>query len=387
MLFKNIIGHKGIKEKLVNSVKNNRISHAMLFLGKGGTGKLSLAIAYAQYVSCLNKTDDDDSCGTCKSCRKYNKLIHPDLHFVYPVVRSKKFKKPISSDYIKKWREFVLKDKYHDYNDWLSFIGTDNLQGSIYSQESQEIIRKLSLKTYEAEYKVMIIWMAEKMNVSASNKLLKMIEEPPSKTLFILVVENEEQILTTIRSRIQLMKINRLTENDIKLELENQFPNIDKSVIKDSARIANGSFTVAKKNIEQIQNSDFSDASTKNFDLFTNLMRLAYSAKIIKLVEWVNEICKFGREQEKAFFQYSLRMIRENFILNTALDKKDEITFLSRKEFEFSEKFCIFINKNNVINLYEEFSKAQADIERNAYDKIVFLDLALKTAQLLRIKN
>ncbi len=383
MLFKDIIGHKDIKEKLINSVKNNRISHAQLFLGKGGTGKLSLAIAYAQYVSCINKTEDD-SCGTCKSCRKYNKLIHPDLHFVYPVVRTKKFKKPVSSDFLPEWRSFVIKDKFHSYNDWIDGIGTDKLQGSIYAQESQEIIKKLTLKTFEAEYKIMIIWMAEKMNVSASNKLLKMIEEPPQKTLFILVVENEEQIITTIRSRIQLIKINRLSEKDISDELEKIFPTAEGELIKDSARIADGSFSVAKKNIEQVLDPTFIDANTKNFELFTNLMRIAYGANVLRMVSWVDEICKFGREQEKSFFQYALRLIRENFILNITPENKDEITFLSDKEYQFSKNFNRFINKNNITNLYEEFGKAQADIERNAYDKIVFLDLALKIAQLLR---
>jgi len=383
MLFKDIIGHKEIKQKLINSVKNNRISHAQLFLGKAGTGKLSLAIAYAQYVACTNKTDDD-SCGVCKSCKKYSKLVHPDLHFVYPVVRTKKFTKPVSSDFLTEWRTFVLKDKFHSYNDWIETIGTENLQGSIYSQESQEIIKKLTLKTFESEYKIMIIWMAEKMNVSASNKLLKMIEEPPKKTLFILVVEDEEQIITTIRSRIQLIKINRLSEKDIADELEQLFPSAQKALIQDSARIADGSFSVAKKNVEQVLDPNIVDGNSKNFELFTSLMRIAYGANVLRLVGWVDDVCKFGREQEKSFFQYSLRLIRENFILNITPENKDQVTFLSDKEYQFSKNFNRFINKNNITNLYEEFGKAQADIERNAYDKIVFLDLALKIAQLLR---
>lgn len=384
MLFNEVIGHEKTKKLLVNSVKNNRISHALLFLGEEGTGKLSLALAYAQYVSCINKNDEGDSCGTCKSCRKYNKLMHPDLHFVYPVVRTPKFKKPVSSDFSKQWREFVLRDKFHSYNSWISFIGSEKLQGSIYSQESQEIIKKLNLKTFEAEYKVMIIWMAEKMNVSASNKLLKMIEEPPSKTLFILVAENEEQILTTIRSRVQLIKINKLSEAEIAEGLKIEFPNADDKTLQDSARVANGSYISARKNVSQVLDPDFVDETTQNFESFANLMRLAYSAKVVQLVGWVDEMCKKGREQEKNFFQYSLRLLRENFMLNVASEHQDNINYLTAKELAFSQKFNRFINERNIMQLYEEFGKAQADIERNAYDKIVFLDLALKTAQLLR---
>ena len=375
MKFSDIIGHTKIKEKLINTVTNNRISHAQLFLGPEGNGKLSMAIAYAQYVSCINKTDGD-ACGTCKSCKKYNKLIHPDLHFVFPVVGPKN----VSDNFIHKWREFVLESNYHGYNNWINFIGADNKQGNIYSGESQQIIKKLNLKTFESEYKVMLIWMAEKMNNSAANKLLKMIEEPPPKTLFILVSEDDEQIISTIRSRTQLIKIPQLTEADIIQVFEKQDNNSDKELIKDIARISKGNFINAAKTLNDTNNSS---ENTQNYELFTQLMRLTYGAKIVELIAWVDEIAKIGRERQKDFLDYSLRMIRENFILNIMPEEKN-ISYLAKKEYEFSVKFNTFINKKNTNELFYEFNKAHSDIMRNAYNKIVFLDLALKITKLLK---
>lgn len=188
MQFKDIIGLNSVKKQFIQTVKENRVSHAQLLIGPEGVGKLPLAIAFAQYVSCLDKKEDD-SCGQCSSCKKYQKLIHPDLHFVFPVVKGKGITNPVSDNFIENWRKQFETDPYFDLSDWYQSIGVDNAQGLIYSGESNEIIRKLSLKTYEAEYKVMIIWLPEKMHRTCANKLLKMIEEPPSKTLFIMVSE------------------------------------------------------------------------------------------------------------------------------------------------------------------------------------------------------
>ena len=205
MFFKDIIGQEEVKQRLIKSVKEERISHAQLFSGPEGIGKFALALAYAQYVSCRDR-GENDSCGKCPSCHKYQKLAHPDLHFVYPVYSTGSVKKPTSDDFIKQWREFVLANPYFTLQQWFSYINVENAQGMIYEAESASILRKLNLKSFESEFKVMIIWLPERMNAACSNKLLKMIEEPPSKTLFILITENEENIISTIRSRAQLVK-------------------------------------------------------------------------------------------------------------------------------------------------------------------------------------
>lgn len=387
MLFKDISGNEKTKKKLIDTVKNNRISHALLFLGQEGCGKLSLAIAYAQYISCKNKTEND-ACGKCSSCNKYNKLIHPDLHFVFPVTRTPKYSKPVSDDFIKEWRQFVLSSKYHSYKNWMDTIGAENIQGNIYSQESQEIIKKLNLKTFEAEYKIMIIYMAEKMNISASNKLLKMIEEPPSKTLFILVTEDEGEILTTIRSRTQLIKISRLEVEDIKNELSANYPELSEEDIIDIARISNGNMVYAQKIAKEKQEQLSDNKSSENiyFTHFSNLMRFAFGVKILDIVRWLDEISKLGREKQKNFLEYCQRLMRENFILNITNTQSENLVFLANQELEFSKNFNKFINEKNISLITDELNEAQLHIERNAYDRIVFLDLALKLIKYLKIK-
>ena len=374
MQFKEVVGHQNIKEKLVYTVKENRVSHAQLFLGPEGSGNLALAIAYAQYLSCENK-QENDSCGVCPSCLKYKKLVHPDLHFVYPVATSKSVKKdPVSDDYIEQWREIILENPYINQNRWYEIIDVENKQGIISKNESYEILRKLNLKTFESEYKIMIIWLPEKMNAFAANKLLKLIEEPPEKTLFLLVSENSEQIIPTILSRTQLIKIPKVDNESMIGALSDRFGlNLQKA--NDIVHLANGNFFEA----QNILNS--SDEDNYNFEQFTMLMRLSYQRKVIELIEWVDDISRLGREKQKSFLVYSLRLIRENFMLN--IQNKD-MAHLTNKEFEFSEKFSQFINQDNVYQLYEALNKAHVDIEMNAYNKIVFLDLALKVVKLIK---
>ena len=379
MLFKDIAGHENIKKKLINTVINKRISHALLFAGPEGNGKLAIAIAYAQYLACSNRTDTD-SCGECPSCKKYNKLIHPDLHFVYPVIKTKGLTKPVSDNFIKTWRTFILENSVYGYNNWLNDIGVENQQAGIFAQESQEIIKKLNYKAYEAEYKVMIIWMPEKMNISASNKLLKMIEEPPEKTLFILVSEKPDYILKTILSRTQFVKIPKINEQSMLDKLKEKYNFADEKN-NEIVRLANGNFLKA----EDLADSG-NEELEQNFNLFSNLMRYCFSNKFVELLDWTNEVSKLGREKQKELINYSLRMLRENFILNTLPQNKEKIVYLADKEKGFSEKFNKFIHKNNIYNLTTEFTNAAKYIERNGYDKLVFLDLAIKIARLLKVK-
>jgi len=380
MFFKDIAGHKAIKQKLIGAVQQNRVSHALLFSGPEGNGKLSLAIAFAQYLSCENKSEND-SCGTCSSCLKYQKLIHPDLHFVFPVIKKKASEKPISDTYIKEWREFLSNSVYHGFEKWLKKMGTENQQAGIFAQESEEIIKKLNLKSYESEYKIMIIWMPEKMNISASNKLLKMIEEPPPKTILILVTEDSEKIIKTILSRTQLIKIPKINEQVMYESIKEKYE-IEDAKIKEIVRTSDGNYLKAEELILNNANS----SEQENFSLFAQFMRDAYGLRITELIEWAEKIAKSGRETQKNFLQYALKLLRENFILNISPENQNKVLFLTDNEKNFSIKFNKFIHKNNIFQLTNEFNEAYNHIERNGYNKLIFLDLALKTARLLKIK-
>ncbi|MDK2978716.1 MAG: polymerase subunit delta [Bacteroidales bacterium] len=374
MQFKEVVGHPKIKEQLIYTVEENRISHAQLFLGPEGSGNLALAIAYAQYIACTNK-QGNDSCGVCPSCQKFKKLIHPDLHFVFPVNTSKTIKKnPVSDDYITQWRTALIENPYINQDKWYEIIEIENKQGVISKNESYEILRKLNLKTFESEYKFMIIWLPEKMNTYAANKLLKFIEEPPEKTLFFLVSENSEQIIPTILSRTQLIKIPKIDNDSLYSALCDRL-GVKPDKALDITHLANGNY------FEALNLAHAGDEDYENLERFKSLMRLAYSQKIVEIIDWVDEIARIGREKQKGFLTYSLRLLRENFMLNL---KRKEIVYLTQKEYIFSENFSQFIHQGNVRKLYEVFNRAYADIGMNAYNKIVFLDVALKIVKLIR---
>ncbi|MFA9390594.1 MAG: ATP-binding protein [Prolixibacteraceae bacterium] len=373
MQFNEVIGQQAIKKRLTDGVHENRVSHAQLFSGSEGSGKLAMAIAYAQFVNCKNRTETD-SCGECPSCKKYQKLIHPDLHFVFPVVKSPKFKDPVSDNYLDKWRIQVLKSPYFNLNMWNKCIDVENAQAQIYVNESSEIIRKLNLKTFEAEYKVMIIWMVERMNAQCANKLLKMIEEPPPKTLFILITENEEQIITTIRSRTQLVKFAGIDSASISEALRPLADAAGKN-LPGLVHQANGNY------IEALNLISPDDQKSMFFDQFTNIMRTSYKRDWDALFSWVDEVSGLGREQQKSFLQYSLRMLRENFILNL---KQPKLVYLSEEEKGFSDRFSPFINERNILVFSEEFEKAFRDISSNGNPRIIFLDLSLKITKMIR---
>ena len=379
MLFSEIIGQNNLKDRLLHTVENSRISHAQLFLGPEGCGKLALSLAYAQYICCTDasKIQKRDSCGVCPSCRKYMKLVHPDLHFVFPVTKAKKTN-PVSDNYIAEWRKFVLNDAYVKLNNWVDIIGTENSPSAIYSNESYEIVKKLSLKTYEAEYKIMIIWMAEKMNISAANKLLKIIEEPPPKTLFLLIAENTEQIISTILSRSQVIKVPQIDNNSLSEYVKKKF-NLNSQEAISVVNQANGNY------IKVLDVINYSSENSFNFNQFAQLMRFSYSKKVIEIIKWAEDISKLGREKQKRFLKYALRLVRENFILNIASEIKDKIVFLSKEELDFCQKFAQFITVDNAYKITEELNKAHYHIERYANNKIVFLDLGLIMVKQLQI--
>ena len=375
MNFAQIPGHKDIINNLLRSVHEERVSHAQLFTGPEGCGSLALALAYVKYVSCENRTETD-SCGICKSCVKYEKMIHPDLHFVFPVIKGKKVTDPVSENYIEEWREFVRKGPFFTLNHWLNSLEVGNAQGGIFASEASEVIKKLSLKTFESDFKIMIIWLPEKMHQATANKLLKMIEEPPEKTLFILVSEEPDKIIPTILSRCQLVKIPSFNNKEIENYLIQRF-NLTGEKATDIARVANGNITRA------IELCNDEEATLLNLSRFKSLMRFAWKRDIISIITWSEELAATGREAQKNFILYSLRLLRENLMLS--LDQlKNNLVFLSGEEAEFSGNFHPFINKNNIYSLTEELNLVHSHIEANGNAKIIFLDLALKVTRLIR---
>ncbi len=374
MKFSDIPGQKEIIQRLIGSVKSERVSHAQLFTGPEGCGNLALALAYAQYISCENKTAGD-SCGTCKSCIKYEKLIHPDLHFVFPVIKNKSSSEPVSDNYIQQWREFVRKSPYFNLNRWLDSIEVGNAQGLIFASEASEILKKLSLKAFESDFKIMIIWLPEKMHPSSANKLLKLIEEPPEKTLFILVSDEPDKVIPTILSRCQLIKIPSFKNEDISLYLLDTFK-IHKAKADDIAGVVNGNLIRA---VELCENED---SSLKNLDYFKTLMRFAWKRDIIAIINWSEDMAAIGREPQKSFLSFTLRLLRENLML-TLGQKKNNLVYLTGEESEFSSKFHPFISQDNIYQFTDEINKAYAHIEANGNARIIFLDLGLRITRLI----
>lgn len=372
MLFKEIIGQQAVKERLVRSHKEGRISHAQLFLGPQGSGNLPMALAYAQFISCTNKAEDD-SCGTCSSCVKYNKLVHPDLHFVYPVALSKDVK--TSTDVAAEWREAFLDNPYITLFSWFEQLAAENKQAVIGVEESGEILRKLSLTTYESEYKIMIIWQAEKMNPAAANKLLKILEEPPDKTLFLLVCENEDQLLRTIVSRTQLIKINKISDADLIEALVSQHGQTPDAAEK-IAHLADGSYAEALLLVSENENAG------QNLVSFQKLMRASLKFDPKAVISWIDEVNAGGRERQKNFLNYALHIMRESAMMNYG---DESLIKLSADEQEFVKKFSPFIHGANIERFIEELNKAHFHMERNASAKILFMDLAFKFNELLNV--
>jgi DNA polymerase-3 subunit delta' len=374
MRFSEVAGHADLKRQLVQSVAEQRVPHAQLFHGPEGSGSLALTLAYATYLSCSDR-QADDSCGRCPSCLKFDRLIHPDLHFVFPVFTTKSVKKdPVSDDFIAEWRKALLESPYITPNQWYSYIGMENKQGSIIKRESEEIMRKLQLKSYESDYKVMIIWMPEKMNQTASNKLLKLIEEPPPMTIFLLVPEDTGPMLPTILSRTQMIRVPRIAELDLLTALKKKHQ-VSDEILQSAVKISGGNYVKAEESLMTSEDSAF------QLELFIRIMRLAYAREFQEIFEWVEELAGLGRERQKAFLAYAIRMVRENYLLNK---EQDELVRMTADEAGFSKKFFPFINDSNVPGMVQEMNAAIIHIEANAYARIVILDFALKLVKLIR---
>lgn len=372
MQFRDIIGQDLVKAHLISTVRENRVSHAQLFLGPEGSGSLALALAYAQFINCENKAEFD-SCGICSSCRKYNKLIHPDLHFSYPFIA--KHKEDNAATFIENWRKAFLNNPYLSLENWRQQLDADNKQVNINIAEAHEIIKKLSLKSFEAEFKVLIMWLPEYLE-KEGNALLKLIEEPPEKTLFLLVAENQNKILNTIISRTQLVKINKLSHQAITSYLiENK--NLEESEARDIAFIADG-------NVQEAIN--MIDTQTNNhFNLLVKWLRLIVQdsgLNIISICE--EELAKLGRENQKTFLLYAINIMRQIILIKLDLSN---LVFLSAHELDFVNKFATHYTIEQIEETINLFETTHYSVERNANPKILFLDLSLQLVLMFKYKT
>lgn len=382
MQFSEILGQEHIKNHLIKSASAGRIPHAQLFVGPEGCGTLPMAIAYAQYILCGNSGMENS--GGSESCNlKFSQLSHPDLHFIFPTVTTEEVKsKPKSTDFIAEWREFLAANPYGSLFDWYRLMGVKNKQGEIRVEDAQEILRLLSLKSYEGGYKIAIIWMADKINIAASNKLLKLLEEPTEKTIFILITENEEDIIQTIRSRCQVLHFNALPEQVIADALVSR----EKMVPRDALRLARqgqGNFNKALHLLHE-------DGEETPFEeWFVQWVRAAFRAKgnaaaINDLIQWSEQIASLGREAQKKFLHFCIDMFRQALLLNY---QSPSLVYFEPKVDKFKlENFAAFVNGSNINEIFKELSDAVYHIERNGNAKMILTDLSIKLTRLIHKK-
>ncbi len=373
MQFKAILGQEEIKQRLISSVKENRVSHAQLFLSPDGSGALPLAIAYAQYINCEDQ-QADDSCGNCPSCRKYERLIHPDLHFSYPFFAEDG--KDIAINYLDTWRAMLKKSIYFDMELWRSYLNPKkSKQPNINIAECHDIIKKLSFKAFEAKTKVLILWLPEYLDKNG-NSLLKIIEEPPANTLFLLIAKNQEQILSTILSRTQIIKIPRLEDGLIAQYLTDK-ANLATDQAQEFAFLADGNLVTAQQLLL--------DEPNNNFQVFTDWLRLAYANQVPKLIDFSELAAAWGREAQKNFIRYGIGFLRECGLL---LNGADQLVKLPPQQRNAANDLA-----NKVLTaaqleaLIEQLEKAHYHIERNANPKILFLDVSLQLVLIIKYKS
>ena len=378
MRFADIIGQQELKRHLAQSVDRGRISHAQQFTGAAGTGALPLAIAYAQYLNCPHRKDGD-SCGVCPSCVKIASLAHPDLHFVFPV--NKQGKKSgevvLSAEFMPQWRECVASTGgYFTPQQWYDRLDLGKtLRGMISAKEADEIIRRLSFKSFESEYKIMLIWLPETMNDEAANKILKILEEPWEKTVFLLVSERADLLLSTILSRTQEVAVPRLTVEDLMPMAQG-----DEQQRRNTARLAAGDLIEMRR----LAGGEEDEVRRDSFDLFCRLMRLSYNDKHLELIDWADEVATLTREQQRSMLRHAARLLRESYMLHAGLG---QISYLWGEEAAFCNKFAPFIGNQNIEYLISEIEQAMRQVSQNGNPRIIFTHFALAVSkQINRLK-
>ncbi len=378
MKFSEVIGQQAVKQRLLASVRGNRVAHTQLFLGPEGSGTLPLAIAFAQYLNCPHK-HGDDSCGTCPSCIKYQKFAHPDLHFIFPTATNDKVKKnPQSGLFQEDWLNFMQKNRgYVTQSSWYETLGVGNKQGTIYARDANDVVKLLGFKPYEAKYKVVVIFQAERLHISASNKLLKSLEEPPDNTLIILIAERYEMIIPTVRSRAQLVKVPKLQIADIRDTLLQQFPEkVNAEQATELAAFSHGNWNLALELMEQADEGEY------NFVKFRDWMRLCFQGNdYLALHGLIQELSRLGREKQKRFLIYGLQVMHNSLFVNT---KHDLSVVAGASEKDYLQKFAPYVNAANQKQMYELLNEAVYHIERNAHPGILFADLSFKLMALMQ---
>lgn len=373
MYFKEIIGQEEAKTRLIQSAVTGVVPHAQLFTEQGGAGAFPLALAYARYLNCTDRTDTD-ACGHCPSCLKYDELAHPDLHFVFPIVAKKEKKKEVCDDYLAEWRGFLKTRPYFNLDEWLDYIEAGNSQAIIYSKESDEIIHKLSLKIYEAEYRILLVWLPEKLHPTCANKLLKIIEEPPVNTVILMVSEVPDLILGTIQSRAQRTHIRPIETRAITEVMVERFGlAIDDA--RHVAHLSGGSFIKAMEAISLGEENKFF------LEQFKSMMRNSWARNVKGMKEMADVMAAIGRERQKNFLAFCQHLIRENFMYRF---QSPELNYMNLDEASFAVKFAPFVNERNVFDLMDELAKAEVHIAQNVNPKMVFFDLSLRITVLIK---
>lgn len=370
MRFADIPGHHDVKERLRQLADSDRIPHALLLEGPEGAGKFALARAFAQYIHCQNRKDGD-SCGECPSCLQHQTFNHIETVFSFPVVKRVG---PLSDDYISEFRDFITESPFMDFEQWLVKLDNINAQPAIYVDEANDLLRKVSYTTHSARYRIVIMWLPERLRDDAANKLLKMIEEPSHDTLFILTSDNPKAILPTIYSRTQRITVKRYPDSEISSHIADVF-SLSPAEADETARLAEGNM------VEAIKLVDMSKDRNLYLDLFMQLMRKAYTRSVGDLKEWSAELTSIGREREMQFYEYCAHMLRENFILNLHMPVLNSLT---APEMDFSVRFSPFINERNAMQLFRVMCDARTDIAANGNGRIINFDVALKVILLLK---
>jgi DNA polymerase-3 subunit delta' len=376
MRFKNIIGNEKLKKQLINSVQSEHIAHAQLFLGPEGSSNLTLALAYASYLNCENR-QNNDSCGQCSSCRKNDKLIHPDVNFAFPVSATSKIKGKdvISASYLSEWRNFVIQDPYNNASGWNSYFGGENKQLNISKEESRQIIRHLSLKPYEGKFKVMLIWLPEYMNPSAANALLKILEEPTANTVFILVANDEKKILSTIRSRTQIIRILPFSDEEIMHQLiEHHF--IDEDKARQISHLVDGNINEALRLAREVEDD--------SHEMFRDWMRLCFLGNLVDLVNRAEKFSKMSKVAQQTLFQYGLSMMREALIMYSG---ENMLSRLMGEEQDFIGNFTRVLDLFSIEKITNQLNEGYYHLERNANSKILFLDISLQFVKIFKLSG
>ncbi len=372
MRFADIPGHEDVKERLRDMALSGRIPHALLLEGPSGAGKFMLARAFAQFIHCQNRTADGDSCGRCPACLQHSAFNHIDTVFSFPVVK-KSGKPTMSDDHVEDFRAFMTENPYMDFDKWLLAMDNINAQPQIYVEEGNELLRRLTFMARRSQYKVVLLWLPERMMEGTANKLLKLVEEPFADTIFVMVSNNSRRILPTIYSRTQRINVRRYSDTEVQSILEAR--GVPPTDAADAARIAEGDTNMA------IRLAEAGAERMQQLELFASLMRKAYGRKVGELREWSKTVAELGREPAMKFLDYCSRLFRESFVMHLQVDN---LLTLNAAERAFTSKFFPFINERNVIDLMELFDRSKRDIAGNGNAKIIFFDLAVRTIMLIR---